>query len=268
MGHPRSAQQVLLFSDSGGNQRCGTSSGFKAIQDPAGRCEVVFETRHHIYPVYARTDTEIEHFFGALISRYKSARSDPRARFWFAFKNLGRVAGGTMDHEHWQLYTLPFIPTSIQERYARAAQYFNEEGQNLYQRVFEDEANSGSRVVAITEHFLTFVPFAAGLPYEICIAPRRSSADFSTMTGEELRGLAASFRDAISRLSSVHPELAYNVALHTAAFEHAAATWYTWHLSILPRLTTLAGVELGINIMINPVSPEEAAETLRSVPVQ
>jgi len=26
--------------------------------------------------------------------------------------------------------------------------------------------------------------------------------------------------------------------------------------------------ELGINIMINPVSPEEAAETLRSVPVQ
>jgi len=256
------------FSDSGGNQRCGTSSGFKAIQDPAGRCEVVFETRHHIYPVYARTDTEIEHFFSALISRYKSARSDPRARFWFAFKNLGRVAGGTMDHEHWQLYTLPFIPTSIQDRYAHAAQYFNEEGQNLYQRVCEDEANSGSRVVAITEHFLTFVPFAAGLPYEICIAPRRSSADFSTMTGEELRGLAASFRDAISRLSSVHPELAYNVALHTAAFEHAAATWYTWHLAILPRLTTLAGVELGINIMINPVSPEEAAETLRSVPVQ
>jgi UDPglucose--hexose-1-phosphate uridylyltransferase len=88
------------------------------------------------------------------------------------------------------------------------------------------------------------------------------------MTGEELRGLAASFRDAVSRLYSVHPELAFNVALHTAAFEYSAATWYTWHLSILPRLTTLAGVELGINLMINPVSPEEAAETLRGVPVQ
>ncbi len=256
------------FSDSGSNLRYETPAGCKGIYDPAGHCEVVFETRRHIYPVYARTTQEVHYCFRALVSRYKSARSDPRIKFWFGFKNLGTVAGGTLEHEHWQLYSLPFIPPSIQDRYASAARYFNETGQNLYRREFEDEANSGDRVVALTDHFLTFVPFAAGMPYEICIAPRRNSADFSTMNDEELHGFAASFRDAVTRLNSVHPELAFNVVLHTAAFEHASAAWFTWHLSILPRLTTLAGIELGINVMINPVAPEEAASTLRAIAVQ
>jgi len=255
------------FSDAGGNLSYESSTGFKGIHDPAGRCEVVFETRRHTYPVYARTAKELQHCFRALISRYKAARSEPLAKYWFGFKNLGKVAGGTLDHEHWQLYTLPLIPPSIQDRYAHAAQHFDETGQNLYRRVFEDEA-SGDRIVAMTEHFLTFVPFAAGMPYEICIAPRKISADFSTMTDNELLEFSASFRDAISRLNSVHTELAFNVLLHTAAFEHASAPWYCWHLSILPRLTTLASVELGINIMVNPVPPEEAATRLRGVLLQ
>ncbi|MGA7342253.1 MAG: DUF4921 family protein, partial [Terracidiphilus sp.] len=256
------------FSDGGGNQRYQSSSGFKAIQDPAGRCEVVFETRQHFYPEYARTANEIAHCFRALVARYRSAQSDARAKYWFSFKNLGRSAGGTMEHPHWQVYTLPFIPPSIQARYARAAQYFNQTGQNLYRRVVEDEANSGDRVVAMTGHFLTYVPFAAGMPYELCISPLRGSADFSTMTDDELLDFSASFRDAVARLNAVHPELAFNVVLHTAAFEHATAPWYSWSLSILPRLTTLAGFELGTDLMINPVAPEEAASTLRGVSVQ
>lgn len=252
------------FSSAGENQRFECSPGFGGIQDPAGRCEVCFESRSHFAPVYARTSEEIQHLFRALVSRYKAARSDPRAKFWFAFKNLGRAAGGTLDHQHFQLYTLPFIPPSIQNRYARAAEYFNRTGQNLYSRVFEKEAESGERVVAMTKDFVTFVPFASAM-FEICVAPLGGSADFSTMADEEMLEFAASFRDVIARLNAVHPECAYNVALHTASFEHATAPWFTWHLSITPRLSTLAGVELGINVMISPVSPEEAASKLRSV---
>jgi UDPglucose--hexose-1-phosphate uridylyltransferase len=256
------------FSDGGQNLRYESRPGFKGIHDPAGRCEVVFETRRHTYPVYARTAREIQNCFGALAARYRFARHDPCARYWFGFKNLGRTAGGTLEHEHWQLYTLPFIPPSIQDRYAHAAQHFNQTGQNLYSQVFDDEAECGDRVVAKSEHFVTFVPWAAGMPYELCIAPLRGSADFSTMTDEEMLEFATSFRDAISRLNAVHSELAFNVALHTAAFEHSTAPWFTWHLSIMPRLTTLAGVELGINLMVSPIAPEEAASTLRSAVVE
>ncbi len=255
------------FSSDGANRRFELKAGLGGIQDPAGRCEVVFETRHHPYPVYARTIDEIGDCFRALISRHQAAQSDSRTKFWFAFKNLGKVAGGTLDHEHWQLYSLPFIPPAVQDRYWRAAKYYNQTGNSYHRQIFDHERASGDRVVASTNHFLTFVPFAAAMPYELCIAPLRDSADFSTMTEEELTDFAGAFHVAIERLYTVHPELAFNVALHTAAFEHNSVPWYCWHLSILPRLTTFAGVELGINIMVNPVTPEEAASTLRAIPV-
>ena len=38
-----------------------------------------------------------------------------------------------------------------------------------------------------------------------------------------------------------------------------------WHLEVVPRLTVLAGVELGAGIYVNTVSPEEAAAQLRDV---
>ena len=36
-----------------------------------------------------------------------------------------------------------------------------------------------------------------------------------------------------------------------------------WHLEVVPRLTVLAGVELGAGIYVNTLPPEEAAEQLR-----
>jgi UDPglucose--hexose-1-phosphate uridylyltransferase len=36
-----------------------------------------------------------------------------------------------------------------------------------------------------------------------------------------------------------------------------------WHLELLPRLSVLAGLELGAGIYVNAVPPEEAAARLR-----
>ena len=38
-----------------------------------------------------------------------------------------------------------------------------------------------------------------------------------------------------------------------------------WHIEILPRLTTMAGFELGSGMSINTVLPEAATEYLQSV---
>jgi UDPglucose--hexose-1-phosphate uridylyltransferase len=77
--------------------------------------------------------------------------------------------------------------------------------------------------------------------------------------------LRSSLRSLLKR--GVIPDLAFNIELHTASFEHVSAPWFCWHLAIVPRITTLAGVELGLNVMVNPVLPEEAASRLRTVSV-
>ncbi|MCK4993747.1 MAG: galactose-1-phosphate uridylyltransferase, partial [Candidatus Omnitrophica bacterium] len=61
--------------------------------------------------------------------------------------------------------------------------------------------------------------------------------------------------------------------IHTAPFRRltAAGYWktidydYHWHIEITPRLTKVAGFELGSGFYINPTPPEEAAKFLRGI---
>ena len=41
---------------------------------------------------------------------------------------------------------------------------------------------------------------------------------------------------------------------------------YHWHWEIHPRLREIAGLELGTGLPVNPVSPEDAVEELRTGP--
>jgi UDPglucose--hexose-1-phosphate uridylyltransferase len=40
---------------------------------------------------------------------------------------------------------------------------------------------------------------------------------------------------------------------------------YHWHIRIVPRLTTIAGFEMGSGMYINTVMPEDAARFMREV---
>jgi UDPglucose--hexose-1-phosphate uridylyltransferase len=43
---------------------------------------------------------------------------------------------------------------------------------------------------------------------------------------------------------------------------------FHWYISIIPRLTRMAGFELGSRMFINTVLPEAAAEFLRNVKIE
>ena len=47
-----------------------------------------------------------------------------------------------------------------------------------------------------------------------------------------------------------------------------AARHFHWYVSVIPRLTRVAGFELGSGMFINSVLPEAAAEFLRKVAVE
>jgi len=59
----------------------------------------------------------------------------------------------------------------------------------------------------------------------------------------------------------------FNYAIRTAPHENAGVLYYHWYISIIPRLTRVAGFELGSGMFINTVLPEAAAEFLRNVKV-
>jgi UDPglucose--hexose-1-phosphate uridylyltransferase len=61
-------------------------------------------------------------------------------------------------------------------------------------------------------------------------------------------------RDLVRRLQAAVGVRPWNAWLHPGP---------PWHLHFVPRLTALAGIELGAGIYVNVVPPEQAAAKLR-----
>lgn len=129
----------------------------------------------------------------------------------------------------------------------------------------ESERQDGRRIVEVTEHFLTFVPFAATNPCELRITPLRHRACFGATDEAELMDFGQVLRCALLRLRLALDDPSYNFVIESAAAEAADSQSTHWYLRIMPKLTTPGGFEFASGIRINPSLPEADAELLRAI---
>jgi UDPglucose--hexose-1-phosphate uridylyltransferase len=173
--------------------------------------------------------------------------------------NEGHAGGASIPHTHAQLYALDFVPALIARERERFAAYATRTmGGNLLGDLVQEEVRRGERIVAIDDDVVLLAPFASWLPYQLMLAPRRPRLRFE----DEGPSGAAGLHDALARLARVHgssPPL--NLWVRTAP---RGAEHFCWRIDILPRLSGLAGFELGTGVHLNSVAPEHAADELRA----
>jgi UDPglucose--hexose-1-phosphate uridylyltransferase len=172
--------------------------------------------------------------------------------------NEGRAAGASLPHTHAQLYALDFVPAAIaRERERFGAYAARTMGGNLLGDLVQEEVRRRERLVAVDAEAVLIAPYASRLPYQLMLAPRRPRARF-----EDDGPLgAALLHDALGRLRRLlgtAPPL--NLWVRTAP---RGAEHFCWRIDILPRLTNLAGLELGTGVHLCVVPPEQAATELR-----
>ena len=173
--------------------------------------------------------------------------------------NEGHAGGASIPHTHAQLYALDFVPALIARERERFAAYATRTmGGNLLGDLIQEEVRRGERIVAIDDEAVLLAPFASWLPYQLMLAPRRPRLRFE----DDGPSGAALLHDALSRLARLHatsPPL--NLWIRTAP---RGAEHFCWRIDILPRLSGLAGLELGTGVHLNSVAPEQAAIELRA----
>jgi UDPglucose--hexose-1-phosphate uridylyltransferase len=172
--------------------------------------------------------------------------------------NERREAGASLPHTHAQLYALDFVPAAVaREREHFGAYAMRTMGQNLLEDLVGEEVRRRERVVAIDDDAVLLSPYAARLPFQLMLVPRRPRDRFQ----DEGPTGAALLRDGLQRLGQVlgaQPPL--NLWVRTAP---RGADHFCWRIDIVPRLTHLAGLELGTGVYLNIVAPEAAAAALR-----
>jgi UDPglucose--hexose-1-phosphate uridylyltransferase len=175
---------------------------------------------------HVRSLAELEGDEPELVAEAWQRRAAAVPGYVHALVNEGREAGSSLPHSHSQLVWLPEPPPT---RTRPRLEQFAEVG----------------RLVA-------GCPWASRLPYETVIAPAdpdRSGIQ-STLLGPALRLLV----DIVRRLHTVEGPVPLNAWL-----EHDG---HDWRLVLLPRMTIIAGLELGAGIFVNTLPPEEAARRL------
>jgi UDPglucose--hexose-1-phosphate uridylyltransferase len=172
--------------------------------------------------------------------------------------NERHAGGASLAHTHAQLYALDFVPAAVaRERERFGAYAARTMGQNLQADLVAEEVRRRLRIVAIDDEAVLLAPYASMLPYQLMLAPRRPRPRFEDAgpTG------AALLHDGLRRLArrlGASPPL--NLWVRTAP---RGADHFCWRIDIVPRLTQVAGLELGTGVSLNPVAPERAAAELR-----
>ncbi len=95
--------------------------------------------------------------------------------------------------------------------------------------------------------------------------PKTHRACFGNASAEELASLARVLRLVLRKLYQGLNNPDFNYVIDTAPIGDEETEYYLWHLRIIPRLTKIAGFEIGSGIYINPAVPEETAKFMREL---
>jgi UDPglucose--hexose-1-phosphate uridylyltransferase len=213
-------------------------------------------------PVSSLADLEVDQVAAALdVWRARMrAHTDAGAAYVHVIVNERREAGASLPHTHAQIYALDFVPAAVARERERFAAYAQRTmGGNLLQDLVQEEVKLDERVIAIDDDAVLMSPYGGRLPFQLMLAPRVPRARFEDdgPTG------AALLHDGLSRLGrklgNVPP---LNLWVRTAPL---GADHFCWRIDIVPRLTHMAGLELGTGVHLNIVAPEQAAAELREV---
>jgi UDPglucose--hexose-1-phosphate uridylyltransferase len=211
-------------------------------------------------PVVSLGELSAEEVGGAVEVWRERMRAHREAAYVHLLVNERREAGASLPHTHAQLYALDFVPAAVARERERFGAYATRTmGGNLLADLVQEEVRRRERIVAIDQDTVLISPYGARVPFQLLIAPRTPRMRFE----DEGPAGAAMLHDALGRLArrlGASPPL--NLWVRTAP---RGAEHFCWRIDILPRLTHLAGLELGAGLNLNIVAPEQAATELREV---
>jgi UDPglucose--hexose-1-phosphate uridylyltransferase len=182
------------------------------------------------------------------VGRYRAMRSNGDVAYASLFKNNGAIAGASIDHLHSQLLGVPELPPRI----ARESEGF---AGAVTCPLCADRTNP---VIRTATHFVWVAPYASTMIHQQWIVPKRHISEPSELYSDEIGELATLLQSAVSGMSKIASSYNWSfVSFPTTRAGH-------FYVELFPRLTAVAGFELGTDMFIQVVDPEITARRMKT----
>jgi UDPglucose--hexose-1-phosphate uridylyltransferase len=233
-----------------------------------GRCEVICFSSNHTGSFCELSQPHARLVVDVWRHRTAALLATPGVEQVFCFENRGEEIGVTLAHPHGQIYGYSFLTPRTAAMMEQARKH---RAGNLFADLLASEIADGSRIVARTDLFTAFVPFAARWPVEVHIYPNRFVHNLIDLTDDELDDFARIYLDVLQRFDRMYSRpLPYISALHQYADTDALRDGY-FHVELMSirrsagALKYLAASESAMDAFITDVVPEAVAERLRDL---
>ncbi|MBS3148516.1 DUF4931 domain-containing protein [Candidatus Woesearchaeota archaeon] len=212
-----------------------------------GHHQVIVETPRHDRQLSDLSEADVAdvlHTYARVIANLERKEN---IKYVSVFKNQGLYGGTSLVHSHSQAIALAKVPPQVEEKLAAMRKFM----QCPYCAIVEVE-RSGARKCFENSEFLAFTPYASRFNYEVWIFPKKHIA---RLDGVDFNALSKILRRVLRKINN----LDYNMLV----FYGPKGDDFHFHIEVCPRVAMWAGFELQSGIIINSVSPEEAAAFYR-----
>lgn len=247
------------------------SVGTYDYHSTVGAHEVIIESREHNLKLSEYSDKMWFNIFNAVKERGNDLSRDIRIKFISFFKNYGFLAGATMKHPHSQIVGMPVVPHRVTEEIQRGMEFYEEKDRCLFCDVLRFESES-ERKLFVTEHFISFIPYASRYPFQVEIYPKRHSHNFFEITDVQINDLSLMLIKIFQAYNEHLGDIPLNMVLYSCPVNLEGPMheklkhinlFYHYHIKIIPRINKYGGIECGFGLHVNPVAPEFAAKVLK-----
>ena len=218
--------------------------------------EVIVETPEHGPEIADFDEDKIADLLKIYAKRTKAVSKNDKIDYVLIFKNSGSKAGASLYHSHSQLFATKLMPPEVLDEIVQSQNYKSEKGTCPYCDIIKKEMKS-ERKIYEDALVAAIAPYASEYHYETWIFPKRHLDNITKLNDEEFQSFAKIFKKVLLKLKKLN--ISYNLYVHQVI----SFTDQHFYLKIQPRDSIWAGVELGSGLIINSVSPEEAAKYYR-----
>jgi UDPglucose--hexose-1-phosphate uridylyltransferase len=233
-----------------------------------GASEIVVESPDHGMTLHSADEAQLERVLWMYRDRVKDLKRDLKIRNVVVTRRHGKP-GAQIRHPYSRILAAPIVFDELRNELTQAREYYAYKRRCVYCDTIREEVASGDRLIQLTPHFAAFVPYAARVPFEVRILPRRHAAAFEEIASEEVTDLARMLKGLTGLLVKGLGDPSYELTLHTSpnlSVKIVQGEWdtierdYHWHLELLVRPERATAVS---GISVTDMLPEEAARRLR-----
>jgi UDPglucose--hexose-1-phosphate uridylyltransferase len=216
---------------------------------------VIVDSPNHDDTLASMNEEQIQLSLLGTFELIEKLYKEPSIKYVHAFKNYGKDAGASLSHTHNQLIALTFIPPLIMDEIKRSQK------KCFICKVIERERKA-KRIIYENKTFVAFVPWSAIQPYEFWITPLKHEP---IPNKDDISDLSQVISLMFKTLYKTVGDVSYNMWFHIAPKENEKImNTFHWHIEVQPKISTWASLELGANVYVNILSPEDATKNLKN----